>query len=95
MGAAFWIRRFLVVFASTLVIITGAQMLKGHTLGYSVTQGLIWAAIASTIFTGARIYQSRRGQHCAICGDTPEAAARAGEARSNQAMQRTAPRSEF
>lgn len=76
MGIAFWIRRFLLVFVSALVIIAGAQMLKGQTFGYSVTQGLLWAAIVSTIFTGARIYQSRRGQHCAICRDTPEMAQR-------------------
>jgi hypothetical protein len=82
MGTTFWIRRFFLVFASALAIITGAQVLKGHTLGYSVTEGLLWAAVASTIFTGARIYQSRRGQHCAICRDTPETAARAGEAGS-------------
>jgi hypothetical protein len=88
MGTAFWIRRFLLVFASALTIIAGAQVLKGHTLGYSVTQGLLWAAIASTIFTGARIYQSRRGQHCAICRDTPEAAAQAGEAGSNRSAAR-------
>ena len=29
MGTAFWIRRFLLVFASALVIIAGVQMLKG------------------------------------------------------------------
>jgi hypothetical protein len=57
-GTAFWIRRFVIVFAAPLAIIAGAQMLKGHTLGYSVTQGLLWAAIASTVFTGARIYGS-------------------------------------
>ena len=74
------------MFASALVIIAGVQMLKGRTLGYSVTQGLLWAAIASTIFTGARIYQSRRGRHCAICRDTPETSKKAGEAEANQTV---------
>ena len=82
MGTAFWIRRFLLVFVSAMVIIAGAQMIKGHTFGYSVVQGLLWAAIASTIFTVARIYQSRRGVHCAICRDTPETSARSDEAES-------------
>ena len=76
MGTAFWIRRFLLVFVLALAIIAGAQMLKGHTFGYSVTQGLLWSAITSTIFTAARIYQSRRGEHCAICRDTPETSSR-------------------
>lgn len=89
-GTAFWSRRFLLVFVSASAIIAGAQMLKGHTLGYAVFQGTLWAAIASTVFTGARIYQSRRGQHCAICRDTPETSARTGEAGSNQSMQPTA-----
>ena len=78
MGATFWIRRFLLVFATGLAIITGAQMLKGHTLGYSVSEGLLWAAVAASIFTGGRIYQSRGGQHCAICRDTPETSMQAG-----------------
>ena len=87
MSPTFWIRRFLLVFALALVIIAGAQMLKGHALRYSLTQGLLWAAIASTIFTGARIFQSRRGQHCAICRDTRETSARVREARSTPPAQ--------
>jgi type IV secretory pathway VirB2 component (pilin) len=67
-------RRFAVVFACAAVIISGAQMLRGRPVDYAVLQGLIWGAVAATIFTVARIYQSRRGQHCAICRDTPELA---------------------
>ena len=72
MGTAFWIRRFLLVFAGALVIISSAQLAKGNTLEYAMTEGLLWAAITAALFTGARIYKSRKGQHCAICADTPE-----------------------
>jgi hypothetical protein len=72
MGLKFWVKRFLVVLCGAFVIICGAQMLKGNDLVYSVTQGGIWALITASVFTTARIYQSRRGQHCAICKDTPE-----------------------
>jgi hypothetical protein len=72
MGTAFWIRRFLLVFAGALVIITGAQLAKGNTLEYSLTEGLLWSAVTAAVFTAARIYKSRKGQHCAICADTPE-----------------------
>lgn len=72
MGTTFWIKRFLTVLAGAFVVIGAAQMLKGHDLPYSVTQAAIWAAITATVFTVARFYQSRRGQHCAICKDTPE-----------------------
>jgi hypothetical protein len=81
MGTAFWVRRFLFVFAIAVCVISVAQFLKGHDLRYSLTQGLIWAAISASIFTGARIYQSSKGVHCAICRDTPEmqASAHRGE----------------
>ena len=72
MGIAFWIRRFALVFIAACVVIACAQFLKGRTISHSIVQGLIWAAISASVFTAARIYQSRRGQHCAICRDTPE-----------------------
>lgn len=72
LGAAFWIRRFILVWTAAFVLIAGAQALKGHALAYALTQGLLWATISAGIFVGARLYHSRRGRHCAICRDTPE-----------------------
>ena len=72
MGKAFWIKRFLAVLIGAFVVISAAQMLKGHDWQYSAMQGAIWGVITATVFTVARIFQSRRGQHCAICEDTPE-----------------------
>ena len=71
MSTKFWIHRFILVFAAALVIISGAQLLKGHTLEYSVTEGLLWGIITAAVFTAGQIYKSRKGQHCAMCGDTP------------------------
>jgi hypothetical protein len=71
-GTGFWIRRFLIVLAGAFVIICVAQLLKGQNLAYSATQGAIWGAVSATVFTVARFFQARRGQHCAICNDTPE-----------------------
>jgi hypothetical protein len=71
-GTAFWIKRFFTVLVGAFVIIGAAQMLKGHDLSYSVTQAAIWGAITAIVFTVGRLYQSRRGQHCAICKDTLE-----------------------
>lgn len=53
-------------------IVTLAQWAKGNDLHYAVTQGTLWGALSAAVFTIARIYQSRRNQHCAICKDTPE-----------------------
>jgi hypothetical protein len=72
MGTRFWIQRFLVVFAGAFLVIAVAQFLKRHDPSYAVKDGLIWAGVAATVFTAARIYQSSRGQHCAVCKDTPE-----------------------
>ena len=79
MGTGFWIKRFLTVAAGAFVIICVAQLLKGHNLAYSATQGAIWGAVSATVFTVARFFQARRGQHCVICNDTPAPQASDGE----------------
>ena len=72
MSFGFWVKRFVTVLCGAFVVICIAQLLRGHDLAYSVSQGAIWSLIAATIFTGSRVYQSRQGQHCAICKDTPQ-----------------------
>ena len=74
MGAAFWIRRFFMVLVLAGLIVALAQWAKGHSLQYATTQGAIWGSVSAAVFVAARIYQSRRKQHCAICRDTPEMA---------------------
>jgi len=74
MGTAFWIRRFFTVLVLAGVIIAVAQWARGHTLLYASTQGVIWGCVSAVVFTVARIFQSKRKQHCAICKDTPEMA---------------------
>ena len=71
MGMTFWIRRFVVVLAITFAIIFCAELLKGHTLESSFAHAGSWAVIATSIFIGARYYQSGKGEHCALCQDTP------------------------
>lgn len=72
MSTGFWIKRFLTVLALAFVVICVAQLLKGRGLEYSSTQAAIWSVISALVFTVARVFQSRRGQHCALCKDTPE-----------------------
>jgi hypothetical protein len=73
LGTVFWIRRFLWVFTLAFAIITASQfLLRGRTPGDAALQGLIWAGIAASVFTATRLYRSRKGQHCALCRDTPE-----------------------
>lgn len=72
MGTTFWVRRFIVVFIGAFAVIAAAQLLNGPTALHAVTEALVWAAISSGIFIASRIYQSRKGKHCALCRDTPE-----------------------
>ena len=72
MGASFWIRRFLTVLFSAFVIIGGVQLLKGHSPSYAAFQAAVWSLLSATVFTVSRFFQARRGQHCALCKDTPE-----------------------
>lgn len=72
MGTAFWIKRFLVVMAGASAIICLSQLRKGLGFEYAATQGAIWGVVSAALFTGARYWQARKGQHCALCKDTPE-----------------------
>jgi hypothetical protein len=71
-GYPFWIKRFFVATAAIFAALTAVELLKGHAPEAALTFALTWSVISGAIFTGARIYQSRRGRHCAMCRDTPE-----------------------
>lgn len=72
MGKQFWARRYLTVFGLAFVIIASSHLVRGRSGEYAAREGLLWALIAATVFTAGRFYQSRKGQHCAVCRDTPE-----------------------
>lgn len=74
MGVAFWVKRFVLVYLIALVTIGAAQWLRGHSVEVAVEHAVIWAAVSAVVFTSARLYQARRGRHCALCADTPEMA---------------------
>jgi len=71
-GAKFWIKRFLTVLVGGFVVIGVAQMIKTRDLHYSLIQASTWGFASAVVFTLTRLYRSRRGQHCALCKDTPE-----------------------
>jgi len=72
MGRIFWIKRFLAVAALVFAVLMLIELLKGHDPESALTFSAVWSLITSAIFTGTRIYRSRKGQYCAVCRDTPE-----------------------
>jgi sensor domain CHASE-containing protein len=72
MPLSFWIRRYVSVLVGAFVVIAAAQLLQGHAWQDSLADAALWAAVSATVFTVARYLQARRGQHCALCRDTPE-----------------------
>lgn len=72
MGARFWVRRFVLVFAGAFVLIIAANLLRGRPAVTAAVQAGIWAAASAGVFTVSRYFQARRGQRCTICRDTPE-----------------------
>ncbi len=71
METVVWIRRFVLAFGVAVLLITGAQVLRGHELRYALVQGLIWGAVSAAIFTYVQIRKFRNGMHCAVCADRP------------------------
>jgi hypothetical protein len=72
MGTVFWIRRYVEAFAVAFGVIAVSHLVRGWSVRDSVSEALPWSVISAAVFVAARIWQSRRGQHCAICRDTPE-----------------------
>lgn len=75
MGASFFVRRYVLVLVLASVVISLAQYLKGHTVAYSVREGLIWGAIASLVYTSVLAYKLRHlraaagpGGRCRLAG---------------------------
>ena len=70
MGASFFVRRYVLVLVLASVVISLAQYLKGHTVAYSVREGLTWGAIASLVYTSVLAYKLRHLRAAAGPGGT-------------------------
>jgi len=71
MPLSFWIKRFLAVFSGVFLLLLVVGLLKDRPLRQVVSESALWAAISTAIFIVTRVYYSRRGQRCELCGDTP------------------------
>lgn len=71
MGTSFWIRRAVTVFGMIAAVLFIVSLIKGRGLLGSLEFAAVWASLSTAVFIAARLYQSRRGQHCELCQDIP------------------------
>ena len=74
MKPTFWIKRFITVFTGVFLLLFIVYLVRGRTPSTAATESALWAAISTSLFIATRLYRSRQGQHCELCGDTPETA---------------------
>jgi len=72
MTFSFWLQRFLTVFTGVGVVLLAVYLARGRPLAPAAGEAAGWAGAATVIFIATRVYRSRRGQHCELCGDTPQ-----------------------
>lgn len=72
MGTRFWAVRTLQVLALCFGILLAVSFAKGRAPRAALEFSAFWAAVTTAVFIPARWFQARRGQHCALCRDTPE-----------------------
>ena len=76
MPLSFWLKRFLIVFSGAFAVLLGVALLRSRPPAQAAAESALWAGIATSIFIATRVYRARQGQHCELCGDTPETGAR-------------------
>ena len=59
MSVSFYLRRYLLVFVVSSIIIAIAQFLKGHPWELAAPDGLLWGAISSAVYTSVLAYKLR------------------------------------
>ncbi|MES2261621.1 MAG: hypothetical protein V4724_24155 [Pseudomonadota bacterium] len=67
MGAAFWIKRYLMAAVPVFAILALVEVLKGTATRDDILSAAAWAAIAAGIFVGASYRRYRRALSCAAC----------------------------
>jgi hypothetical protein len=73
MGYKFWVTRALKMFFGVLILLFIVQLLKQYSVKDSIFFAVTWSILTTSIFIGARLYQSNKGVECALCNDTPSA----------------------
>ena len=69
MGAAYWIKRYLLAAVPLFAILSAVEWFKGAATEQDFLSAAAWAVIAAAIFTVSTYRRQRRNQACAMCDD--------------------------
>lgn len=69
MGAAYWIKRYLLAAVPLFAILAAVEWFKGETTAQDFLSAAAWAVLASAIFILTKYRHHRRNQACAMCED--------------------------
>lgn len=67
MGAAFWIKRYLLAAVPLFAILAVIEYAKGTATTVDYLSAAAWAAIAAAIFVGAAYRRYKKALSCAAC----------------------------
>ena len=60
MNREFWLRRFGRMYLIVLVLLSGAELLKGHEWRDAIGHGLLWAGISALVYCAVLAWQVRQ-----------------------------------
>ena len=69
MGAAFWVKRFLLALTVAFVVLAGAELAKGHSQVAALQFALLWGLVTGAVFTAASYVRYRRNPACWLPND--------------------------
>ena len=67
MGAAFWIKRYLLAALPLFAVLAVVEYAKGTATTVDYLSAAAWAAIAAAIFVGAAYRRYKKALACAAC----------------------------
>ena len=67
------LRWYATVFTIAFVVIAAAHLLRARPMNYALSEALVWASITAAVYVASRLYNARRGRHCALCESPPVA----------------------
>ncbi|CAN7313493.1 hypothetical protein LJR289_001599 [Pseudoduganella sp. LjRoot289] len=67
MGAAYWIKRYLLAAVPLFAILAGVEYAKGTPTQADILSAAAWAVVAAGVFIGSQYRRYRKNLACSAC----------------------------